>query len=155
MAIGAEDDQVRFLDPIHARSVVRHVVDGLLQICPVKLGDRKRGSFSEKAAELPQECGRKVGEALVRNIASINLAHALAKEFINLQGVGDNGITLRGGSAKSGDGRDEVALECLDHAANRGLLCLLLGFPLLISLLHVCFQMHVSEGIVPLCRKQE
>ena len=83
----------------------------------MKLGDRKRGSFSEEAAELPQECGRKVGEALVKYIASINLAHFLAKELINLQGMGDNSVTFGGGSAESGDRRDEVALECLDHAA--------------------------------------
>ena len=69
--------------------------------------------------------------------------------------VGDNSIILGAGSAKSGNRRNEVALECLDHAANGSMLRFLLGFPLQAALLHVGFKVHVSENLVPLgCKLQ-
>ena len=57
-------------------------------------------------------------QALVRDIASIDLPHTAPQELANLQRVSENGVSFWAGAPQTGDWLNEAALERLDHAAN-------------------------------------
>ena len=99
--------------------------------------------------------GCEMWQALLGDISSVYLTHALTKECIDFKGMSDDGIPFWCGLPKAGDGWYKVAFECFNNATYGFLFGPLLGLALCGALLVLDLEVVISKSVVALGHQLE
>ena len=147
----AENEKIAFPDSIGPRGVVRHLIDGIGKVSPMKRRHLERGRLNEKLANLFEKL---LSPRL--HITFVDLSHGRPDDPINLEGVGLNDRLGARAFPDPDKKSSSVTLEGLAHGTYALLLLLPSGQMLSALLLRLLAKVSLMNAVVSLgCMLQD